>query len=146
MRSSSRSNGGARGIPSGEIPLNGHIESLKALADDHRLRLYWLLAHVDQQICVAEAMTVLGTSHYNASRHLSQLKRGQLVTSRREGKRVFYRLNANAGGFVEALLKAVRTLPASIFEGDIELCRRLLIERGMNSNESPACQSGHDAP
>ncbi|WP_303605984.1 hypothetical protein [Gilvimarinus sp. 1_MG-2023] len=43
--------------------LNNYIDTLKALAEPNRLRLFWILAHIDQRICVAEDMDVLGESH-----------------------------------------------------------------------------------
>ncbi|THF62643.1 ArsR/SmtB family transcription factor [Pseudothauera rhizosphaerae] len=106
--------------------MDDYVESLKALADPQRLRVFWLLAHIDERICVAEAMDVLGVSHYNASRQLSQLKKGKLVKATREGKRVFYTLNRQGGPFVDALLAAVRTIPPAGLECEIASCRRLL--------------------
>ena len=36
-----------------------YVEALKAIAEPHRLRLFWLLLQVNERICVAEAMDVL---------------------------------------------------------------------------------------
>jgi ArsR family transcriptional regulator len=102
---------------------------LKALADPSRLRVFWLLAHIDERICVAEAMAVLKTSHYNASRHLTLLKQAGLVLSQREGRRVFYTLNRSGSQFSLSLLAAVRTIPASEFGQEVQRCQRLLAIR-----------------
>lgn len=106
--------------------MDDYIDPLKALADPRRLRVFWLLAHIDERICVAEAMDVLGVSHYNASRHLSQLKRARLVKARREGKHVFYTLNHEGGEFIDALLAAIRSIPPQGFECEISRCKDLL--------------------
>lgn len=105
------------------------VDALKALADPSRLRIFWLLAHIDERICVTEAMEVLGVSHYNASRMLSVLKQAGLVCYQREGKRVFYTLNKGGGAFVSALIAAVREIPAGGFELEISRCKQQLLLR-----------------
>ncbi|HZX30757.1 MAG TPA: metalloregulator ArsR/SmtB family transcription factor [Rhodocyclaceae bacterium] len=102
------------------------IDALKALAEPSRLRVFWLLAHIDERICVAEAMEVLGVSHYNASRHLSILKQAKLVKAQKEGKWVFYTLNREGGIFIEHMLTAIRDIPPDGFVQDIQRCRKLL--------------------
>lgn len=109
--------------------MDSPIDALKALADPGRLRIFWLLAHIDERICVAEAMEVLGVSHYNASRMLSVLKTAGLVRYQREGKRVFYTLNSNDDPFVAALITAVREIPAAGFQQEIARCKQQLSMR-----------------
>jgi ArsR family transcriptional regulator len=106
---------------------NDHaVAALKALADPSRLRVFWLLAHIDERICVAEAMDVLGVSHYNASRHLGILKQADLVRAQRQGKWVFYTLNREGNPFIAGLIAAVREIPADDFAPEIERCRQRL--------------------
>lgn len=62
-----------------------------ALADKTRLRLLNLMR--DGEICVCFFAGALGTNNPKISRHLSYLKRANLVTGRREGKWMHYRLN-----------------------------------------------------
>lgn len=106
-----------------------YVDVLKALADPSRLRLFWLLAHIDERICVAEAMAVLGTSHYNASRHLTLLKQAGLVLAQREGRRVFYTLNKSGSLFISSLLAAVQSIPARQFGQEVQRCQCLLALR-----------------
>lgn len=106
--------------------MDNYIDPLKALADPNRLRVFWLLAHIDERICVEEAVEVLGTSQYNASRHLTHLKKALLVRACREGKRVYYTLNRNGGAFMDALLLAIRAIPPDEFACEILRCRSLL--------------------
>lgn len=66
----------------------------KALGHAHRLQL---LEHVGQgEQSVETLATTTGLSVANASQHLMQLRRAGLVESRREGKRVLYRLTDNS--------------------------------------------------
>ena len=62
----------------------------KALADQTRLRILGLLAA--GEVCVCEIHESLRIPQPTASRHLAYLKRTGLVTDRREGLWVYYRL------------------------------------------------------
>jgi ArsR family transcriptional regulator len=62
----------------------------KGLADRNRLRILNLLMH--GELCGCDIQYVLGTSQPNVSRHLTYLKNAGLVSDRREGYRIFYRL------------------------------------------------------
>ena len=62
-----------------------------ALADKTRLRLLNLMR--DGEVCVCFFAGTLGTNNPKISRHLSYLKRAGLVTGRRDGKWVHYRIN-----------------------------------------------------
>jgi ArsR family transcriptional regulator len=62
----------------------------RALGHEHRLEL---LEHVGQgERSVDELARLVGLSVANASQHLQQLRRAGLVTGRRQGQRVLYRL------------------------------------------------------
>lgn len=108
-----------------------YTDALKAISDANRLRLYWLLLHVDERICVAEAMDVLGETHYNVSRNLKILQKAGLVTAHREGKWVFYTLNRNGSPFHTKLLEAVKSIPEKELTAEIKKCRlRLALREG----------------
>ncbi|MBK8465920.1 MAG: metalloregulator ArsR/SmtB family transcription factor [Chloracidobacterium sp.] len=61
-----------------------------ALADRTRLRLINLMRN--GEVCVCFFAETLGTNNPKISRHLSYLKRASLVTGRRDGKWMHYRL------------------------------------------------------
>lgn len=63
-----------------------------ALADKTRLRLLNLMR--DGEVCVCFFAEALGTNNPKISRHLSYLKRANLVTGRRDGKWMHYRINS----------------------------------------------------
>lgn len=126
--------------------MDGYIEALKALADPSRLRVYWLLAHIDERICVGEAMDVLGVSHYNASRHLSVLKQAKLVKAQREGKWVYYTLNREGDPFIDQLLATVRTIPSTDFQLEIQRCEHLLSVRECAGGKQGPCSQANLLP
>lgn len=60
----------------------------KLLGDSSRLRIFWLLCHCEE--CVINISALVGMSSPAVSHHLKLLKAGGLITSRREGKEVYY--------------------------------------------------------
>ena len=61
----------------------------KQLGDGSRIRIFWLLCHCEE--CVINLSAMVEMSSPAVSHHLRQLKAGGLITSRREGKEVYYR-------------------------------------------------------
>src|SRR2546423_15124288 len=62
----------------------------KALADRTRLRLLHLMG--DEELCVCFFVEVLKTNQPKISRHLAYLRRAGVVSARREGKWIHYRI------------------------------------------------------
>ena len=60
------------------------------LCDSTRLRILWLLCHTEE--CVSDIATAVEMSSPAVSHHLKTLKQSGLITSRREGKEVLYKL------------------------------------------------------
>ena len=79
-----------------------------ALADRTRLRLLNLMR--DGEVCVCFFATALGTNNPKISRHLSYLKRASLVTGRRDGKWMHYRLNEPIDRNASELLAATMNM------------------------------------
>ncbi|MEE8389680.1 MAG: metalloregulator ArsR/SmtB family transcription factor [Anaerolineae bacterium] len=63
----------------------------KALADDTRQQILEIL--LEGEKCVGDIVDVFSTSQPTISHHLNILKQFNLVTSRKEGKQVFYAIN-----------------------------------------------------
>nr|WTB36022.1 metalloregulator ArsR/SmtB family transcription factor [Streptomyces sp. NBC_00830] len=70
------------------------------MADPSRYRLLWALSHKEQP--VSALAELLGAHVAATSQHLAKLRAAGLVTSRREGTRIFYRA---AGMQVRELLE-----------------------------------------
>jgi ArsR family transcriptional regulator len=64
---------------------------LKAVADDTRQRILFLLR--DREMSVSELCEHLTIHQPTISHHLAVLRRARLVTSRREGRWIYYRVN-----------------------------------------------------
>jgi ArsR family transcriptional regulator len=79
------------------------IAVFSALSDETRLRLMLLLAS-EGELCVCELTHALGQSQPKISRHLSLLREIALVTDRREGTWIHYRLNQDLPAWTRELL------------------------------------------
>jgi rhodanese-related sulfurtransferase/biotin operon repressor len=94
---------------SSQNPKRAMFEQFAAVArtigSAHRLELLELVAQTQRS--VEELAEMSGLSVANASQHLQRLRRSGLIESRRDGKRVLYRL---ADGDVVALLGALRRI------------------------------------
>lgn len=73
----------------GEQEISGVSEAMKQLGDPSRLRIFWLLCHCEE--CVINISALVDMSSPAVSHHLRQLKAAGLITSRRDGKEVYYK-------------------------------------------------------
>lgn len=75
--------------------LSSHLNAdfFKALGDETRLTIVLRLATASEPLTVSEVGTCCGTHLSGVSRHLAFLERAGIVSSRKEGREVFYRLN-----------------------------------------------------
>ena len=72
-------------------PYSGAVEAmLKALANRHRLMMLCQLAEGERS--VGELADFLNLRNSTASQHLAWLRKDGLVTTRREGQTIWYRL------------------------------------------------------
>ena len=76
------------------LPPEEHLydlaELFKVFGDSTRIRILFVL--FEAEVCVCDLAQILGMTQSAISHQLKILKRSKLVTSRREGKSVFYSL------------------------------------------------------
>jgi ArsR family transcriptional regulator len=75
----------------------------KALADDTRLRCL-LLVTQSTELCVCELMAALDETQPKISRHLAQLRKNGLLSDRRQGQWVFYKLHPDLPDWSKQIL------------------------------------------
>jgi len=83
-----------------KIPLD---QVFRALADPTRLRLLNLMG--DQELCVCFFVEVLNAPQPKISRHLAYLRRAGIVSARRDGKWMHYRVTIPADPHAAAILR-----------------------------------------
>ncbi len=87
----------------------------KACADQTRLRLLNLLAR-EGEVCVCHLVDVLGTNQPKVSRHLAYLKRAGLVSDRKEGLWVYYRLATPLAEHARRVIECLNSCCAEVAE------------------------------
>ncbi|MBI1840885.1 MAG: metalloregulator ArsR/SmtB family transcription factor [Verrucomicrobia bacterium] len=89
------------------------LKSLRALADPTRLRIVALLEREELSVNELQRITRLGQSRI--STHLGLLQDADLLCSRRDGKRAFYKLNPDADptarDFISLAIRGAKELP-----------------------------------
>jgi len=92
--------------------MSATLKSLRALSDPTRLRIVALLEKDELSVNELQEITRLGQSRI--STHLGLLADCELVKSRREGKRTFYKLNPDAEGttaeFIQLAIRGAKEL------------------------------------
>ncbi len=88
----------------------------KSLADETRLQILWLLMG-QEELCVCDVMRTLGITQSKASRHLRYLYNVGLVSDRREGVWMNYRLAVPPGSDREKFIKLLGEMLAAAPEG-----------------------------
>jgi ubiquinone/menaquinone biosynthesis C-methylase UbiE len=93
--------------------MSATLKSLRALSDPTRLRIVALLERDELSVNELQEITRLGQSRI--STHLGLLLDSNLVQSRRDGKRTFYKLNPQASGatgeFIQLAIRGAHELP-----------------------------------
>src|SRR5262249_55632636 len=92
--------------------MSNTLKSLRALADSTRLRIIALLEKDELSVNELQEITRMGQSRI--STHVGLLQDAELVQSRREGKRTFYKLTPQAEAtpreFIQAAVRGAKEL------------------------------------
>jgi ubiquinone/menaquinone biosynthesis C-methylase UbiE/DNA-binding transcriptional ArsR family regulator len=92
------------------------LKLLRSLSDPTRLRIIALLEKNELSVNELQEITRMGQSRI--STHLGQLQDAELLQSRREGKRTFYKLNQNADSnareFIQLAVRGAREMPEDV--------------------------------
>jgi len=109
-------------------------QSFKALADETRLRILALLTR--GELCVCDMVAVLELPQSTVSRHLSYLKNAGLVTDRRQGLWVHYKLNPAGSSSQGALLSGLPQKLAGLSQAGEDLKK---LKRHLRTKTKSAC-------
>lgn len=72
--------------------MNNTLEFLKSIADDNRFKIITFLKNGEK--CVCEIWKELDLPQNLISHHLKVLKDNNVLSDRREGQRIYYKLNS----------------------------------------------------
>ena len=110
---------------------------LKSFADDTRIRIINLLDK--EPLNVTELCSIIGAAQSNISKHLARLRLTGVVTDKRRGFNVYYKLtrpeNEKHQNLVNLIVKGLAGV--EITRHDLEVLKRIKKERKNNKGESP---------
>ena len=107
--------------------MDSFIAITKALSDENRVRA--LLALGDQEVCVCQLIELLQLAPSTVSKHMSILKQAKLVSGRKKGRWMYYRLpGKTAPEIVRQTISLVRQAASddSRIRKDTERMRKIL--------------------
>lgn len=87
-------------LPSDEI-LEENAAVLKSLADPTRLKILYLLRN--GELCVCRILEAIDKSQSTISHHLNLMKKEEVLSARKEGKWIYYKLSDE--NFIENIEK-----------------------------------------
>jgi ArsR family transcriptional regulator len=93
-------------VTTATTPKHAAARWFHALSDETRLQIVELLSHGER--CVCELQDTLDAAQSRLSFHLKTLKDAGLVTDRRDGRWMYYALDADALDQISAFAKAVK--------------------------------------
>ncbi len=111
------------------------VQLFATLSHDTRLRCLLLLL-VHEELCVCELTQAIGAAQPHMSRHLAQLRETGLVSDRRDGLWIHYRINPLLPAWVVALLQQTARAVAGSqpYDGDLAT-----LSRPSNQQSQPRC-------
>lgn len=92
------------------------IKLLKAISDETRFKILGFLLNGEK--CVCEIFPHVQRTQSTVSTHLNKLESAGLLTSRREGQKIFYKIGDNR---VFSIFKSIQE--NSLFKGKGNCCR-----------------------
>jgi ArsR family transcriptional regulator len=110
------------------------LQFYKCLAEETRLKSV-LLIFQEGELCVCELTTALQESQPKVSRHLAQLRECGLLSDRRQGQWVFYRINPTLPEWANKVLAETVSGNAAF----LKACRKQLDRMGDRPERSRAC-------
>ena len=81
------------------------VRLMKALSDPNRVKIITMLG--GRELCVCELTALLGVAQPTVSKHLRILEDSGLVSFRKEGNWIIYRLNAECRDQARTMLELV---------------------------------------
>jgi ArsR family transcriptional regulator len=111
------------------------VELFKSLGEPIRLRILHLLANAEPELCVCDLVAVLGSPQGTISRHLTHLRLVGLVSDRREGVWVHYKLSPAKSKAHSAMIKCLK----GCFADDAMLAKDVKEYLRLKAGKSLAC-------
>ncbi len=94
------------------------IEIFKALSDETRIRILYLLILSKDSICECELVDALKIPQYNISRHLRILKNTTMIIETKKGRWKYFSLTKNLDNFLINIIKTISSMSMQKLKND----------------------------
>lgn len=102
------------------------IKIFKALSDQTRIKILYLLLSSGKELCVCEITDILEVPQYNISKHLKILENTGLLKSVKDKKWVYYSIANDIDPCVSKIFEFVSSIPSGYFKGQREELKKRL--------------------
>ncbi|MBT8340975.1 MAG: metalloregulator ArsR/SmtB family transcription factor [Desulfatitalea sp.] len=109
----------------------------KALSDENRVRILSALSSVDE-LCVCHITDLFALAPSTVSKHLFLLKNSRLLTARKEGRWMYYRLNRDENA-PDVVVKALQWVMAAIADEPVIRTDRQRLKEILSVPKRSAC-------
>jgi ArsR family transcriptional regulator len=109
----------------------------KAMADENRVRILMALSNVDE-LCVCHINALLGLAPSTVSKHLFLLRNARLLTARKDGRWMYYRLN-NGAEAPAVVVEALQWIKKEISEDSVITEDRQRLKEILSESQQAAC-------
>jgi len=100
----------------------------RVLANPDRLRIFYLIIHSGQRLCVCEIVDATGLPQYQVSKHLRLLREAELICGEHQGRWTYYSLSF--GKRVEGVARFLeRAIAPDAFAKELNSLKRRLALR-----------------
>ena len=97
----------------------------RVLANEDRLRIFYLIIHSGQRLCVCEIVDATGLPQYQVSKHLRLLREAKLICGEHQGRWTYYSLTP--GERVEGVARFLeQTIASDAFTAELDSLRQRL--------------------
>ena len=110
------------------------LNIFKAISEETRLRILKLLQ--SGELCVCDLVAVLKTSQPKISFHMNVLKEAGLITDRKQGRWIHYRLDESDMFRRFLVYSVLEKLTDTIVEDDRKMLEAFLMSKGDKANRS----------
>jgi ArsR family transcriptional regulator len=100
----------------------------RVLANEDRLRIFCLIIHSGQRLCVCEIVDAIGLPQYQVSKHLRLLREAELIRGEHQGRWTYYSLAP--GERVEGVARFLgRAIAPDAFTAELAVLKQRLALR-----------------
>ncbi|MFC1500983.1 ArsR/SmtB family transcription factor [Elusimicrobiota bacterium] len=90
--------------------MEDQVKVIKTLSEKNRFAVFSFLLERKKEYCVLDIAKETNLKQYNVSRYLKELKNADLVTEKRKGQFVYYKVNKAKSAYAQNLMNCLKDM------------------------------------